>query len=86
VVSGKKGKMTTYKLTYNFQSAGVAEPVERWFSTKKDAVTWATEYSAVLGWYPVLIEKFKGENNFTHGKTAHFPLVAIKHFFKGGMF
>ncbi len=78
--------MTTYKLTYNFSSVGVPEPVERWFSTKKDAVTYATEYSGVLGWYPVLIEKFEGEDNFTHGKTTHFPLVAVKHFFRGGMF
>ena len=78
--------MTIYKLTYDFRSAGVPELVERWVSTKKDAVAHATEYSSVLGWYPVLIEKFEGEDNFTHGKTAHFPLVAIKHFFKGEMF
>ncbi len=78
--------MTTYKLTYNFSSVGVTEPMERWFSTKKDAVAWANEYSAVLGWYPALIQKFEGEGNYTKGRAIRFPLVAVKHFFRGGMF
>jgi hypothetical protein len=76
--------MTTYKMTYSVATATGNATVERWFSDKKTASSWANEYLRI-GYFPVAIEKFTGDN-FTSGKTAYFPLLAIKHFFNGGNF
>ncbi len=77
--------MNTYKLTYVVNGIFESETMERWFSSKKDAYAWASDY-LVSGYYPASIEKFKGEDNFTNGKSVSFPMLAVKHFFKGGMF
>lgn len=77
--------MTTYRLTYNIEGVFGAETKEHWFSSKKDAYTWANDL-LTIGRFPASIEKFKGEDNFTDGKSVSFPMLAVKHFFKGGMF
>ena len=77
-------KMTTYKMTYRIETPKGTETAERWFSDKKTAASWANEYLRI-GYFPVAIEKFTGDN-FTAGKPAYFPLLAIKHFFNGGNF
>lgn len=77
--------MTMYKLTYGMETTHGVVSVERWFSARKDAVAWADEYLA-LGYFPNTIEKFKRDGDYINGKTTYFPLIAIKHFFKGGMF
>jgi hypothetical protein len=70
--------MKSYKMvTYTHQG-----PKVQWFSDKKTALSWGNQ-AVSQGFYPT----FEVVNdNWQTEKVVHFFSLAVKHFFKGGMF